>query len=106
MKKTIDSYILGDNIGTGAYGVVRAAIDKETGEKVAIKCVHKETILKLDKRRHVMREKNILGTLNHPFIIKLITTAQVSLLTSNMVHRMMSFYTSYLRAVQMGHCST
>ena len=70
-----------DNIGTGAYGVVRSAIDHETGKTVAVKCVHKETILKLDKRRHVFREKNILLSLDHPFIIKLLNTAQVSFLS-------------------------
>lgn len=65
-------------IGNGAYGSVHEAIKQDTGETVAIKIVNKDTILRYDKRRHVFREKNILTSLDHPYIIKLVGTAQVS----------------------------
>lgn len=103
-KKTIEDYTLMENIGTGAYGVVRKAVEKETGLTVAIKCVHKETILKLDKRRHVIREKNILQSMDHPYIIKLLGTAQV-LLLAIYSNRMTTSYTLYLKAVRMAHYS-
>ena len=64
-------------LGNGAFGEVFEAIDNITGNTVAVKSVNKSYILKINKKRHVMREKNILNSLDHPFIIKLITTCQV-----------------------------
>lgn len=63
-------------LGNGAYGSVHEAIFMPTGDTVAIKSVNKETIMKLDKRRHIFREKSILSSLDHPYIIKLLGTAQ------------------------------
>jgi serine/threonine protein kinase len=77
-KKQIGDYELKHKLGNGAYGWVYEAIDKETGQIVAIKCVDKDKIVKLDKTRHVFREKNILSTLDHPYIIKLLNTCQVT----------------------------
>lgn len=65
-------------LGNGAFGEVFEALDNLTGHTVAVKSVNKAYILKINKKRHVMREKNILMSLNHPFIIKLVTTCQVS----------------------------
>jgi serine/threonine protein kinase len=65
-------------IGNGAFGEVFEAVDNESGDTVAIKSVNKNYILKINKRRHVMREKNILNSMSHPFIIRLLTTCQVS----------------------------
>jgi serine/threonine protein kinase len=62
----------------GAYGTVYLGKDKLTDKMVAIKSVNKEQILRLDKKRHVYREKTLLTDLQHPFIIKLITTLAVS----------------------------
>jgi serine/threonine protein kinase len=64
-------------IGQGAYGTVYLGKDKLTDKIVAIKSVNKDQIIKLDKKRHVFREKQLLSELQHPFIIKLITTLQV-----------------------------
>jgi serine/threonine protein kinase len=61
-------------LGNGAFGEVFEALDNLTGSTVAVKSVNKAYILKINKKRHVMREKNILNSLDHPFIIKLITT--------------------------------
>jgi serine/threonine protein kinase len=66
-------------LGNGAFGEVFEAVDNESGNTVAIKSVNKGYILKINKKRHVMREKNILNSLDHPFIIKLLSTCQVQL---------------------------
>mmetsp|Transcript_29158 Transcript_29158/g.21701 ORF Transcript_29158/g.21701 Transcript_29158/m.21701 type:complete len:80 (-) Transcript_29158:1226-1465(-) len=63
-------------LGNGAFGEVYEGIDNETGQTVAIKSVNKNYILKINKKRHVMREKNILNSMDHPFIIKLLSTCQ------------------------------
>jgi len=53
---------------------VRLAKLKATGDTVAIKSVNREQITKLGKERHIFREKDLLNEMNHPFIIKLIST--------------------------------
>jgi serine/threonine protein kinase len=36
-KKSVCEFVLGEKLGEGTFGVVRLAINKQTGEKVAIK---------------------------------------------------------------------
>jgi serine/threonine protein kinase len=47
-------------LGQGAYGTVFLSKDKLTDKVVAVKSVNKEQILRLDKKRHVYREKQLL----------------------------------------------
>ncbi len=73
-KRQITDYTFAKKLGNGAFGDVYEGFENDTGTKVAIKCVNKDTILRLDKRRHVFREKDILNSMNHPHIIKLLNT--------------------------------
>lgn len=82
-KRTLDEFSMLNTLGQGAYGTVRLGKDKLTDKMVAVKCVNKELILRLDKKRHVYREKQLLTDLQHPFIIKLITTMAVCFFTFN-----------------------
>jgi serine/threonine protein kinase len=77
-KRSFDEYQILRDLGQGAYGKVYLAKDKLTDKIVAVKSVNKQQILELDKKRHVYREKNLLSSLQQPFIIKLITTMIVS----------------------------
>jgi serine/threonine protein kinase len=77
-KRSFDEYQILRDLGQGAYGKVYLAKDKLTDKIVAVKSVNKQQILELDKKRHVYREKNLLASLQHPFIIKLMTTMIVS----------------------------
>lgn len=81
VKYTITDFELGKIIGEGAYGQVRLAKIKATGDTVAIKSVNREQITKLGKERHIFREKDLLNEMNHPFIIKLISTCIVRYLS-------------------------
>lgn len=61
-------------LGRGAYGVVNLATEKDTGNTVAIKSVSIEQVSQLGKERHIFREKELLNSLNHSSIIKLLKT--------------------------------
>ena len=74
----LDNYNVLQNIGEGAYGSVNLAYDKTTGKKVAIKAVNIMKICELNKDRHILREKDLLNTLNHFNIIRLFSTFKVS----------------------------
>ena len=74
----LENYTVLQNIGEGAYGSVNLAYDKTSGKKVAIKSVNIMKICELSKDRHILREKDLLNTLNHFNIIKLFSTFKVS----------------------------
>ena len=77
-QTNLDDYEMGKIVGEGAYGQVILGEEKATGKKVAIKTVMKEQILKLNKQRHVFRERDLLKSMDHPNIIKLFGTTAVS----------------------------
>jgi serine/threonine protein kinase len=60
-KRSLDEYQVLRDLGQGAYGKVFLARDKLTDKIVAIKSVNKQTIIQLDKKRHVYREKTLLS---------------------------------------------
>lgn len=39
-----ESYVIGEVLGKGSFGVVREALQKKTGQKFAIKIIHKEKV--------------------------------------------------------------
>lgn len=49
---SIESYILEEEIGSGAYGFVRRARSKDTGDNVVIKYIYKSSIFADSWRRH------------------------------------------------------
>lgn len=73
-EPTIEDYEIGAVLGRGAYGVVNLATEKDTGIQVAIKSVSREQVSSLGKERHIFREKELLNSLDHPTIIKLLKT--------------------------------
>ena len=62
-KRALEEFEFMKEIGQGAYGTVYLGKDKTTDKIVAIKSVNKDQILRLDKRRHVFREKTLLQEL-------------------------------------------
>jgi serine/threonine protein kinase len=63
-------------IGKGAYGKVLLVKKKDLqnpagGELYAMKVLKKSEILKRNQVEHTMTERRILGSVRHPFIVKM-----------------------------------
>lgn len=67
----LGEYVLGETIGQGAYGKVKLATHRKTGQKVAVKIIRLEKISKSKTTTKVRREISILKSLQHPHIIRL-----------------------------------
>uniref|UniRef100_A0A7S2YEB4 non-specific serine/threonine protein kinase n=1 Tax=Entomoneis paludosa TaxID=265537 RepID=A0A7S2YEB4_9STRA len=67
----IGQFILGKNLGIGAFGKVKLATHAVTGHKVAVKILNKAKIKQLGMEEKVQREINILHLCTHPHIIRL-----------------------------------
>ena len=58
-------------VGKGSFGKVMQVRKKDSKEIYAMKCMSKELILREGLVEHMKAEKNILGAINHPYIVKL-----------------------------------
>jgi 5'-AMP-activated protein kinase catalytic alpha subunit len=67
----IGQFILGKNLGIGAFGKVKLATHAVTGHTVAVKILNKAKIKQLGMEDKVQREINILHLCTHPHIIRL-----------------------------------
>jgi len=65
-----DRFTLGNTLGKGNFSVVRMAVDKTSGERVAVKCMSKAKLSDADQKA-IEKEVDILQSLDHPHIIKL-----------------------------------
>ena len=70
-KLTTSSFDFGNLLGEGAYARVISCVLKSTGERYAIKIVDKRFILRYNKQKYVMNEKQCLRKLNHENVVKL-----------------------------------
>lgn len=68
--ETGDRYELLKIVGTGSYGSVAEAIDKNTGNKVAIKRLTGIFDDSIDSKR-ILREIHLLRILDHPNLISI-----------------------------------
>ena len=72
-------FILGEKIGKGTFGVVRLATHIITNEKVAVKMLYKEKILKEESAiKRIEKEIKILKILRHRNIVQLYNVFQDS----------------------------
>ena len=67
----ICEFILREKLGEGAFGSVRLGINKQTGEKVAIKILEKIKLTRSTDKVRLRREISILKKLRHPNIVQL-----------------------------------
>lgn len=67
----IEDYIIGKEIGKGAYAVVKQALHKPTNRKMAIKIYEKSALVDIQKKRTVKKEIEIMKCLDHGNIVKL-----------------------------------
>ena len=93
-KKTttasLDNYKILNDLGEGAYGQVFLAVEKTTGQHLAIKAVNILKICQVNKERHILREKDLLDSLRfkHNSIINLLSTFKVSTIYKSNIYRM------------------
>lgn len=71
------SYEYTKTIASGAFGIVKSAIEKSTGNTVAVKIVNKGTIHSSNIAK-IKREVSILKQLNHPNIINFINYSETN----------------------------
>lgn len=57
--------------GTGSFGRVRLVRCLSTGQFLALKALKKADVLRNNQVQHVANEKDILASINHPFIVDL-----------------------------------
>ncbi|KAI5956344.1 DUN1 [Candida jiufengensis] len=69
-----DDYILGKQLGSGHYAIVKEAKNKKTGETVAVKIFHpnKTNVPNSQYNNKLKQEMDLLLSINHPNIVKFI----------------------------------
>ena len=70
-KHSLSDYIIGKQIGQGAYAVVRIGMHKKLNKKVALKIYEKDKIKDIQRKKSVRREIRLMKRLNHPNIATL-----------------------------------
>lgn len=70
------SYQLMRTIGTGSYGRVHLAQHTLTCQYFALKVLSKAEIIRGNQLSHVRHEKEVLASLQHPFIVRLVDSCQ------------------------------
>jgi len=68
---SLDDYIIGKQIGQGAYATVHIGMHKKYNKKVALKIYLKEKMKDLQRKKSVRREIKLMRRLDHPNIAKL-----------------------------------
>ncbi|XP_071501623.1 3-phosphoinositide-dependent protein kinase 1-like [Diadema antillarum] len=76
VKKQRADFKFGKILGEGSYSEVVLATEISTGRQYAIKVLEKKHILRERKEKCVIRERDILSKLDHPFFVKLYFTFQ------------------------------
>ena len=66
----VNRYQIQEIIGKGSYGLVCSAIDKQTGEKVAIKKIT-DVFEHISDATRILREIKLLRFLRHPDIVQI-----------------------------------
>ena len=77
-SKFKEEYIVGKEIGQGAYATVRIAIHKASKIRVAIKIYEKSKIMDPQRKKSVKREIKLLKMMSHPYIVKLHETYETN----------------------------
>jgi len=70
-KSSLDEYVIGKQIGQGAYAVVRVGLHKPSNKKVAMKIYKKYKLVDPNRRKSVKREIKLMEKMKHNSIVKL-----------------------------------
>ena len=69
IKNTLDEYVIGKQIGQGAYASVRIGLHKPTDKKVALKIYKKYKLEEPNRRKSVKREIKLMEKMKHDSIV-------------------------------------
>lgn len=69
-KAKASDYEIFRTLGTGSFGRVKLAKNRNSNKYVAIKILKKAEILRLKQADHVVNENTILSNCSHPFIVE------------------------------------
>lgn len=75
-KLNLADYEILQTLGTGSFGRVRLAKNRQSGDYFALKILKKSEILRLKQVDHVISEFGILREINHPFLVNMIGFSQ------------------------------
>lgn len=70
-NNNIEDYVIGKEIGKGAYAIVKQAVHKPSNLKVAIKIYDKFRLTDSVRKNALKREIQVMKDLNHSNIVKL-----------------------------------
>ena len=70
-KNSLDDYVIGKQIGQGAYAVVRVGLHRPSNKKVAMKIYKKPKLLEPNRRKSVKREIKLMEKMRNQHIIRL-----------------------------------
>lgn len=73
---SLDQFNVGVTLGTGSFGRVKFSTHNDAGSIWAIKMLKKSEVIRLQQTEHMISEKTILASLDHPFIVTLAGTFQ------------------------------
>lgn len=68
----LSDFELRTTLGTGSFGRVRLATYMPTGQTCAVKILKKADIIRLKQVEHIIAERKILGSIDHPFVVNLL----------------------------------
>jgi serine/threonine-protein kinase len=71
-----DRYELVREIASGAMGAVHEAIDRASGQRVAVKLLRPELAAEANLRRRFRRESSILRSIEHPGIVRILDAGE------------------------------
>lgn len=70
-KRKLTDYEVYQTLGTGSFGRVKLAMNKNTKSYCALKILKKAEIIRLKQVDHIINENTILANLNHPLIVNM-----------------------------------
>lgn len=76
---TVHDFEIMRTLGTGSFGRVHLVRLKKTGEYFAMKAMKKSEVVRLKQVEHTMNERNLLASVNFPFLVNVVCTMQDSL---------------------------
>ncbi|KAI8979520.1 kinase-like domain-containing protein [Mycotypha africana] len=75
-RLSLDDFCIKQTVGTGSSARVHLAKSKINGKYYAVKAINKKDLVSRRQVEHVQNEREILGSVSHPFLVRLWGTFQ------------------------------